>query len=54
MHTGEPGQWAMETPIRERAHALQAGAPIHDARIIADYHSSQALERQQCHTNDPQ
>ena len=53
-YAGEPGQWAMETHIRERAHGLYAGASAHDAQIMADYHSSQALERQQCHTNDPQ
>jgi hypothetical protein len=53
-HGGEPGQWAMETRVRERAHAEYSGASSQDARIIADYHSAQALERQQCHANDPQ
>ena len=53
VYIDEPGQWAMETHIREHAHALHSGAFIQDARIIADYHSSRALERQQCHANDP-
>ena len=44
-YAGEPGQWAMETHIHARAHALYTGASAQDAQIMADYHSSQALER---------
>ena len=39
---------------RPRPARWRIGASTHDARTISDYHSSQALERKQCHTNDPQ